>query len=181
MFFVAVCAYTWLEEGTAQYGWPPRAAAIIMSAGLIFNACICFIVGARVGGEGEDKEDERVEGERVGAREGTLVEEPGQEPEEYTPEQLRTDADAGFETELDERNRWARRALPRGFFGIHEWSSGDAGGESFPSTYRNANTVTRRLGHKHERSLTMDEGGQKADSGAVEPPARAKVRRQTQG
>ena len=47
-FFVAVCAFTWLEESTARYGWEARAAAIILSGVLIGNATICFVLGAVV-------------------------------------------------------------------------------------------------------------------------------------
>ncbi|THH11331.1 hypothetical protein EW145_g726 [Phellinidium pouzarii] len=47
-FFVAICAYTWLEESTTQYGWEAKAAAIVMSCALIGNADACFFLGACV-------------------------------------------------------------------------------------------------------------------------------------
>ncbi|KAI5118397.1 hypothetical protein M0805_007531 [Coniferiporia weirii] len=45
-FFVAICAYTWLEESTAQYGWEAKASAVVLSCALIGNAIACFILGA---------------------------------------------------------------------------------------------------------------------------------------
>ena len=39
-FFVAVCAFTWLEESTAKYGWEARVIAILLSGLLMVNATL---------------------------------------------------------------------------------------------------------------------------------------------
>lgn len=182
-FFVAVCAYTWLEESTAQYGWSPRAAAIVMCAGLIFNAVICFILGAGVTYHDAEEGTETAGEEQEAVR--TSVEEMTRE-EVQQLEHAREGERTAFSSEFDERNRRARKALPGGFFGIHEWGSGQSTGDSFPSTFRNQNqrSVIKRPGHKHDRSMTLDDSAvrQLAEPSdvAVAPPARAKVRSQTQ-
>ncbi|KAL5492100.1 hypothetical protein ACEPAI_3547 [Sanghuangporus weigelae] len=68
VFFVAVCAFTWLEENTAKYGWEAKVAAVLMSGLLIANAVACFVLGAGVvemqaegGGERLEEEQERKE------------------------------------------------------------------------------------------------------------------------
>jgi len=69
-FFVAVCAFTWLEESTAGYGWEARAAAVILSGALVGNAAICFVLGAVVVPEPVAVEHVRVEEHRHGGTEG---------------------------------------------------------------------------------------------------------------
>lgn len=70
MFFVAVCAFTWLEESTQQYGWEAKSAVVVLSAALIGNAGACFVLGAGVAAmhaEAEEKEErEREEMEMDG-------------------------------------------------------------------------------------------------------------------
>jgi len=63
-FFVAVCAFTWLEESTAGYGWEAKVAAVILSGALVGNAVICFVLGAVVVPEPVAIEHVRVEEHR---------------------------------------------------------------------------------------------------------------------
>ncbi|KAI5118395.1 hypothetical protein M0805_007529 [Coniferiporia weirii] len=66
-FFVAICAYTWLEESTAQYGWEAKASAVILSCALIGNAVVCFILGAsdpKGSGSGDQEEGNAISEEK---------------------------------------------------------------------------------------------------------------------
>ena len=69
-FFVAVCAFTWLEESTAGYGWEGRVAAVILSGVLIGNAAVCFVLGAIVPPESVAIEGIMVEEHRHDGTEG---------------------------------------------------------------------------------------------------------------
>ena len=150
-----------------------------MSVGLIFNAIICFILGAGVSIGSDDDESE--EGEKVQGDEGQAVNELEKE-ERVEDERIQ---DAGFNDDFDDRNRRARRALPGGFFGIHEWGSGSGSGDmssdSFPTTFGRG-AASRRPTARHERSMTMDErqSSSMETRADVVPPARARIRRQTQ-
>lgn len=47
-FFAAICAWTWLDDSTAQFGWGPRICSVLLSFALLSNALACFILGAFV-------------------------------------------------------------------------------------------------------------------------------------
>ena len=69
-FFVAVCAFTWLEESTAGYGWEAKSRGRYSSGALVGNAAICFVLGAVVVPEPVPIEHVRVEEHRPGDTEG---------------------------------------------------------------------------------------------------------------
>lgn len=147
-----------------------------MSVGLIFNAGICFVLGASVSMDSEDDEDEA--GEKVQGDVGDAVDVLNKEEDRANDEPAQS---YGFD-DFDERNRRARRALPGGFFGIHDWGSHDMSSDSFLTMFSGSGATARRPNARHSRSMTVDE---RQNSGIemtaqVAPPVRATVRSQTQ-
>ncbi|KAL5537210.1 hypothetical protein ACEPAF_1033 [Sanghuangporus sanghuang] len=153
VFFVAVCAFTWLEENTAKYGWEAKVAAVLMSGLLIANAVACFVLGAGV-----------VEMQAEG--DGERLEEEQERKEEREKNENEID-------ELDQRNRRPRMdtgesalgGLVHSTFGISIWgtdrqrtSSGDR--VSIPS-------------REPTRAATVD------SAGVPIPPRRVHLRRQS--
>ncbi|EJD07245.1 uncharacterized protein FOMMEDRAFT_149756 [Fomitiporia mediterranea MF3/22] len=169
-FFVAVCAFTWLEESTVQYGWEAKTAAVVLSGMLIVNAVICFVLGAsvmemRADGMGEKLEEEQ---ERKEERE--------REDEAHEREQR----EAGFINEIEQRNRRPRMtpgysgdtvvgALGFSSFGILAW-----GADRQWMSSGNGETTSSEPSTAPERAATFDP--------AIGPrsPRRAYIRRQSQ-
>ena len=113
IFFVAVCAFTWLEESTAGYGWEARAAAVILSGALVGNAAICFVLGAVVvSPEPVAIEHLRVEEHRHGGIEGRHMGGAGSVTNPQGGNQL-------------ERMQFQDSQMPSGFLGIGSTFKGE--------------------------------------------------------
>ena len=138
-----------------------------MSAGLIFNAVICFVIGADVRISSGDED------EKAGRTRMHVANEPNRgDEDDRVDDRLNESESAGFSDELEDRNRRARPPLLHTMFGIHDFLSGDMSSESFPTTFR---TSFRQKGAKQGRRLSMDERqGSGMDMRTVTPPAKVK-------